>query len=327
MTEAIKAVALAKPAATQTAAVAQTTPNESILRRFNPVRDYFARLAGEEHFLKEASFAAQILAGNKYLAQTSIESQQIAFQALAESGLTLNPMMKLAHFVPRNGRCMLEPSYQGMVKLLTDTGSVRHIEVQAIYENDDCEIDMASDRKVLRHVPYAMRGLEKGAVIAFYSIATLVDGSRHFEFMGRGDVEAIRDTSEGWKAYMAKRISSTPWASNFEEMGRKTIIKRHCKHLPKSDRWQMLAKAIDLDNADYDLGGPNSRPHAQLAAAPTTPEENAAEELKAQVRDALKSYGGADKAKIKAECQAFAASGKVDPRFWEGILERITSAQ
>lgn len=289
------------------------------------MRAYFARLAGEEHFLKEASFAAQILANSSYLAQTTIESQQIAFQALAESGLTLNPMMKLAHLVPRNGKCILEPSYQGMVKLLTDTGSVRHIEVQVIYENDDCEIDMASDRKVLRHVPYAMRGLEKGEVLAFYSNATLVDGSKHFEFMGRADVDAVRETSEGWKAYKSGKIKSTPWSTNYEEMGRKTVIKRHCKHLPKSDRWQFLAKAIDLDNADYDLGEPNGRPNRQLAAA-RSPEENAAEELKAQVREKLRGYKGKDAAAIKAECQQFAASGKVDPDFWQGILERIQAS-
>ncbi len=31
-------------------------------------------------------------------------------------------------------------------------------------------------------------------------------------------------------------------------MCRKTIVKRHCKYLPKTERWDQVAKAIDLDN-------------------------------------------------------------------------------
>ena len=45
-----------------TAAVQQTQPNEALVRQFDPVREYFSKVGGEEQFMREASFAAQILA-------------------------------------------------------------------------------------------------------------------------------------------------------------------------------------------------------------------------------------------------------------------------
>lgn len=301
--------------------------NQAILARFQPVREYFTRLAGDERFMKEASFAAQLIANSPMLQSTSIESQIIAFQALAEApGLTLNPVMKLAHLVPRKGRCVLEPSYQGLAKLLTDTGSVRHIEVHVIYANDECELDMASDKKVLRHVPAMMRGMERGEVRGVYSNATLVDGSKHIEVMSREEVDQIRETSEGWRAYKAKKISSTPWATNYEEMARKTVLKRHVKHLPKSDRWQMLGKAIDLDNADYDLDG--YRP--QLASHPgigLTDAEASVKSLMERAREAFKSYKGADKADLKKRMAEEASSGRMNAEFWEEVLFMMTGQE
>jgi len=297
------------------------------MQRLSPVREYFTRLAGEDRFMKEASFAAQIIAGSQMLQSTSIESQVLAFQALAESNLTLNPVMKLAHFVPRKGKCVLEPSYQGMAKLLTDTGSVRHIEVHVIYANDECELDMASDKKVLRHVPAMMRGLERGEVRGVYSVGTLLDGSKHIEVMSAEEINQVRETSEGWKAYKAKKISSTPWSTNYEEMARKTVLKRHCKHLPKSERWQALGKAIDLDNSDYDLDG-GWRP--QLAAprgTGMTEGEAKIKELMEKAREAFKGYKGEDKQDIKRRMAEEAQSGRQNAAFWEEVIIHMTGQE
>lgn len=297
-------------------------PNMAILQRFDPVREYFTKLAGEQSYMKEASFAAQIIASSPGLQTTSIDSQVLAFQALAESGLTLNPVMKLAHFVPRKGRCVLEPSYQGLAKLLTDTGSVRHIEVHVIYAGDECELDMASDKKVLRHVPHFMRGVEKGEVRGFYSIATLVDGSKHCEVMSRADVDAIRETSDGWRAHKAKGVP-TPWANNYEEMGRKTVLKRHCKHLPKSDRWQALGQAIDYDNSDYDVSG-GYRP--QLAAPqPMRQGEAEVRKLMEEARAAFRNYQGSDKAALKKKMADEAGSGRMNADFWRDMIEFLNA--
>lgn len=292
------------------------------------MRDYFTRLSGEDKFIKEASFFAQVIGANSYLAQTSAESRLMAFQSLADSGLTLNPTMKLAYLVPRKGKCVLEPSYMGLVKLLTDTGSVRHIEARPIYAGDECEVDMASDKKVLRHVPYALRGVPPGEIRAFYSLATLADGAKHVEFMSKAEVDAIAQRSESVKS--KGTTQGTVWGTDYVEMGRKTVIKRHCKHLPKSDRFELIAKAIEIDNHDFDLDGEKRGYRPQLATAAETAERKLTddlhgecERLKDQVREAFKIYKGEDKNTIKMEIARFAESGVLDPGFYETMLKRL----
>lgn len=301
--------------------------HQAVAATVEPVRDYFIKLAGEDRFLKEQSFFAQIVGTNPALQGTSIESKVLAFQALAVTKLTLNPIEKLAYLIPRRGRCVLEPSYMGMVKLLTDTGSVRHIEVRPIYKNDECEIDMASEVKVKRHVPYMMRGLASGGVVAFYSIATLADGAKHFEIMSKADVDAVAARSESVKAKGG--MAGTTWGTDYEEMGRKTVIKRHVKHLPKSDRYDLIAKAMDLDNQDFELEA-NRGYRPQLASAAETEQRAVVDDLSAEVKrlqaackDALKDYQGEDKAAIRKEMIALAGSGLLDPEKWVAILQRL----
>ena len=298
-------------------AVQQTQPNEALVRQFDPVREYFSKVGGEEQFMREASFAAQILAGSDYLRKTTVESQILALTGLAQSGLTLSPIHKLAYLVPRNGKCVLEPSYMGMVKLLTDAGSVRHIESNLVFEGDDCEIDLAGERKVMRHVPYWQRSMKKGAVRGVYSLATLADGSKHCETMSKEEVDRIMERSESYKAYKAGKVKSSTWSTDYDEMARKTVVKRHWKSLPKTERMEHIAKAIDLDNADY-----VEAPRHQLAAA-IDPAKAAQDALMQQVREALAKYTGKDKKEIKQECAAFAGTGRVDPGFWETMLKRL----
>jgi recombination protein RecT len=296
-----------------TTAVQPAQQNKAV-ELFAPAREHFARLANEENFIKEAAFAMQIFEGNDYLAGSTPESKIQALMNLADSGLTLNPTMKLAYLIPRRkaGKtvCVLEPSYMGLVKLLTDTGSVRSIECHPVYKGDECEIDMASDRKVLRHTPYMMRGLPKGDMVAVYSLATLADGSKHFEIMSKQEIDGIKGRSESVKAGR-----SSPWDTDPEEMARKTVLKRHTKHLPKSSRFEKLAKAIEMDNEDYTSGS--------QTAAPVTAAEGVAKDLQDQFRDAFKEYAGEDKAAIKKEAAAFALSNRVDPEFWRTMLRKV----
>lgn len=312
-----------KTAVAKAADQVPAAPNSKLLQSLEPVREYFTKLAGEERYMKEASFFAQIVGASEFLQKTTPESRLIAFQGLADSGLTLNPTMKLAYLVPRQGKLVLEPSYQGLAKLLTDTGSVRHIEVQVVYAGDEVEIDLASDRKVLRHVPYVMRGVEKGPVRAFYSVATLSDGSKHVEFMSKADVDAIAERSESMKALRAGRIQSTPWTTDYEEMGRKTVLKRHYKHLPKSERHENIAKAIDLDNSDFDLDGNPRGYRPQLAAAPLTSGESRQEQLMEQCRELFKTYDGEDKKEINKELVAESKQARTNIAFWENAVKRL----
>ncbi len=223
---------------------------------YNPIKADWIQQSNlsEADFLREVSFAVQHLNKSPYLQKANPASILKAVMNLAQVGLTLNPISKYAALVPRWNKdlnqveCVLEPMYQGLSKLLTDSGAVKSVQCEIIYEGDEISIDKASEDKVKKHIPYYLNGKPKGKVIAVYSLATLADGQKHFEGMSFDEVCEIRDKSESYKAFKDGKIKTCIWVTDEGEMSRKTVFKRHTKWLPKSDASERLQKAVDLDN-------------------------------------------------------------------------------
>ena len=95
-----------------------------------------------EKVKQEISFAIQIINKSPQLQKCSKESLQVAVLNISNIGLSLNPASKEAYLIPRwnsaakqNEAC-LEPSYVGLVKLLTDAGSVTSVLCQLVHEGD-----------------------------------------------------------------------------------------------------------------------------------------------------------------------------------------------
>lgn len=205
---------------------------------------------------REISFALQIINKSDVLAKCSQESKQSAVLNIANIGLTLNPALNLAYLVPRYDRaskgfvCTLMPSYQGLVKLLTDSGSVTSCEAQVVYKNDEFVYELGTEAKI-KHVPHF--GSDRGDIIGVYAIAHLHNGQRQIELMNADDIEKVMEMSESYKAYKEGKARSCVWIDHKPEMCRKTILKRLTKYLPKTERYEQVANAIEADNQDYVL--------------------------------------------------------------------------
>lgn len=219
---------------------------------FAAIKANFIKLTDEKIFKREVNFAIQILKKSTALQKCSIESVLESVINISQTGLTLNPVLKYAYLIPRKGKCVLDPGYQGLIKLATDTDNINSINVQLVYEGDDVTIDLASAEKVTKHVPYVATGNEQGEILYGYSIATLQDGEKHIEIMSIKQIDEIMECSESYKYEKDKSYKNSPWFKHKPEMCRKTILRRHFKYLPKSDNKQ-LEKAIELDNEDYDF--------------------------------------------------------------------------
>jgi recombination protein RecT len=248
----------------------------------------------KSEFNKEASFAIQHLQKNEYLQGATRDSILKAVLNTAQVGLTLNPVSKQAYLVPRYNsqlrqlECVLDPSYVGLTKLLTDSGSVKYINCQLVYDGDEIEIDLATDKKIVKHIPYILTGKEKGFIKLVYSIATLHDGSFHVEYMSIKDVEEIRDRSEAYKAFKKGKTKTCIWETDKGEMTRKTCIKRHFKHLPKTNRVEKFEKAVDLSMQANGFNEPVS--YNSIALAETLMRSaNLSEEEKAKIENELYS--------------------------------------
>lgn len=209
------------------------------------------------NFFKELEFATQIFQGNTYLWGANAESKRNALINVALSGLSLSPVLKYAYLIPRNVKkqlmCLLEPSYMGLCKILTDTGSVVAVSATVVYEEEAHTLEIKQGvNGYARHIPYV--GTKKpGKPIACYSTALLPSGVEHVELLRVWEWEGIKQRSESVKSYnknkAAGEYAADPtWLTDEEEMIRKTCLKKHYKYLPKTDQAESIGKVIDLDN-------------------------------------------------------------------------------
>ena len=130
------------------------------------------------------------------------------------------------------------PGYQGLIDLARRGGQIARIESRVVYENDRFELAYGTDQN-LTHIPELVK--PRGNMVCVYAIAELKDGSQQIDVMTLEQIEGIRNRS--------KAKDGGPWKTDYDEMARKTVIRRISKYLPLSIE---LAKAIEIDDQQYD---------------------------------------------------------------------------
>ena len=231
----------------------QLTEN-SISTLLAPKKADIVKMIGAENLTRETSFALQAVNSNSYLAKSTPVSVAKAIMNVALTGLTLHPNYKMAYLVPKqvngNVEAVLMPSYMGLVKLITDTGSVTSVEARIVYNDDFFEVNYGSERSKIEHKPQ-FKNQKNEDIQCVYAVAKLRDGNTQFEIMSISEINEIRNRSDGYKAFIDGKAKSAIWVTDFNEMAKKTVIKRLCKYLPKSEKWDKINEAIALDNKDY----------------------------------------------------------------------------
>lgn len=206
------------------------------------------------NFKSECEFAIQLLMKNSYaldVARLNPDSLHTAISNVASIGITLNPAQNFAYLVPRKVNkeltICLDISYRGLTKLATDTGLIKALKAEIIYENDDFQYKGFHNRPEFKADVFGNRG----SVIGVYAMALMTDGSVLVETMTIDEIEKIRDDSEAYKFAKEKggwSLDNTVWIKYPGEMSKKTVIKRAYKTLPTSRGTEILGKAIDVLN-------------------------------------------------------------------------------
>lgn len=213
----------------------------SLENAFNKVNNY------QINFRKESLFALQLLRTNDFLlraAQNKPESLENAIMNIAAIGITLNPAQKEAYLVPRGGQVCLDISYMGLIKLATDTGSVTWVQAEIVREKDVFEHLGVGQKPNHKFQPFG----DRGQMIGVYCVAKLSTGEFLTTVMSKAEIEEIRNKS-------SQASKSGPWVTFFEEMAKKTVIKRASKLWPKSERVQEAVEILNQhEGIDFSKG-------------------------------------------------------------------------
>ncbi|WP_291515747.1 recombinase RecT [Bdellovibrio sp. ArHS] len=187
------------------------------------------------NFEQEAHFALQALKANSFLADTAAKNPDSLINAvhnIASVGLSLNPALKHAYLVPRDGKVCLDFGYKGLVHLAVDSGSVIFAQAEIVYEKDDFVIKGRGQEPIHNRNPFAK---DRGAILGAYCVAKLSNGDFLVETMSVDEIETIRDKTQAYKAFKAGKAKSAIWDTDFAEMAKKTIIRRASKSWPMSN--------------------------------------------------------------------------------------------
>ena len=157
----------------------------------------------------------------------------------AQLGLEPNTPLGQAYLIPykRKDRleCQFQIGYRGLLDLAYRNDRVRSIEAHTVYENDDFCFELGLDAK-LKHIP---AWEDRGEIKGFYAVYKLDNGGYRFEVMSKSDIDAFARTYS--KSFDS---SSGPWRTCYEEMAKKTVIKRLLKYAPLKSEFK---KALSLD--------------------------------------------------------------------------------
>ena len=160
-------------------------------------------------------------------------SQESFFNCLMQLGaMGLEPDGRRAHLIPFGNECTLIVDYKGIAELLRRNGDVAAIHCDVVGSNDTFEIRFGT-RGILDHVPNLR---DRGTPICAYSWVKLPDGNEEFDVMGFDEIESIRRRS--------KTPEAGPWKTDWNEMAKKTVFRRHSKTLPLSPETR---EALDRD--------------------------------------------------------------------------------
>lgn len=128
--------------------------------------------------------------------------------------------------------CTFMPGYRGFIDLARRSGQIISLVSRAVYANDVFHYEFGLEENLI-HKPSMD---EPGELIAVYAVAKLKDGGHQFDVMTRKQVDVVRKGS--------KSSNFGPWVTHYEEMAKKTVLRKLFKWLPCSVEMQ---RAVSLD--------------------------------------------------------------------------------
>lgn len=211
---------------------------------------------------KESQFAIQAFQKNETLYNTAVgnpSSAQNAIINLAAIGITLNPASKLAYLVPRKGVVCLDISYMGLLHLAQSTGSILWGQCKLVHSNDVYEsngLDRAPTHK------YNAFG-ERGTVVGGYCTVKTPEGDYLTEEMSLAEIKVTEATSNA---------KNGPWKNFWDEMARKTIVKRASKYWPRAERLDAAINYVNTEGGEGNNFDNAKSPERDIT--PMTTEQN-----------------------------------------------------
>lgn len=169
----------------------------------------------------------------------------------ASLGLEPGSALGQCYLIPYGNECQFQIGYRGMIDIARRSGNIISITAWAVYEGDEFTV-VAGTEESLIHKPK----FETEVMTHCYAVAKLVGGGVQFCVMSRKQLDSHRERYSK---------NNPAWKTAFEEMCKKTVIKKLFKLLPTSIELARAmeseeVKAHEILDADYVQATPKVDP-------------------------------------------------------------------
>ena len=217
------------------------------------LQDYVQRMSGQIKLALPANLTPDrfqrivltAISSNPKLQECSPTSFLGAMMTAAQLGVEPNTPLGQGYLIPRNSRngveCTFQLGYKGMIDLAYRSGNIATIGAYTVHANDEFHVQFGLNPDIT-HIPALT---DKGDPIAFYAYYRTKDGGFGFDVMS---VEDVREHAKKFSDSV-KRGWTSPWDTNFDEMAKKTVLKKVLKYAPLSTE---VASKIGMDETVHE---------------------------------------------------------------------------
>jgi len=174
-------------------------------------------------------------------------SQSLLGALMLSAQLGLEPgILGHAYLIPyynnktKSTEVQFQIGYKGYIDLVRRSGELQTLDVHEVCRGDAFEYEYGLTPKLM-HRP----ALEnRGAAYCYYAIAKFKDGGFSFLVMSVQDIDKYRKRS--------KSPDYGPWATDYDAMAKKTVIKQLAKYLPLSTEIQRSMTQDETTKKEYE---------------------------------------------------------------------------
>ena len=152
-----------------------------------------------------------------------INPAQVVQGLLKGAYLGLDFLNRECYLIPYSNSVQFQTDYKGEVKFTKKYAvrKIRDIYAKVVRQGDSFTEEIIDGRPKIDFKP---QPFNDGEIIGAFAVVLYQDGGMLYEAMSMKDINAVRDN-------YSKAAQSKAWKNSLDEMCKKTVLRRLCKHI------------------------------------------------------------------------------------------------
>lgn len=151
--------------------------------------------------------------------------------------LGLDFARKECYLIPYGNSVQFQTDYKGEVKFVKRYAirQIKDVYAKVVREGDFFEEKIVDGKPSIDFKPLPFND---GNIIGAFAVVLYMDGGMEYETMTTKDINSVRNN-------YSKAVNSKAWKNSFDEMAKKTVLRRLCKHIETDFETVEAQKAWD----------------------------------------------------------------------------------